>query len=273
MLHTDIDAEGMATLLADCNLAIGAAGVSSFERCCLGVPTLLVMIAENQRDNASTLAGSGAARLLGWWADLTPDTVASAVRQLADNPAELVNMRRRALQITDGRGVDRVALALMPPRTAEGVEVTLRAASFSDSDLIYGWQQAPETRRYARNPEIPAWKDHVHWLAAKLSDPQVIFNVILADGIPAGVLRLDAVAPSSSYNECYEISVFVAPAFYRRGIATAALHAGRQLVPMAELQAVVLDANMASKRLFERAGFHSFGDLYRSLPNSPRADA
>jgi len=41
--------------MADSDLAIGAAGSTSWERCCLGLPTLLIVLAENQRDAARFL--------------------------------------------------------------------------------------------------------------------------------------------------------------------------------------------------------------------------
>ena len=265
-LHTDVDAEAMAALLARCDLAIGAAGVSSYERCCLGVPAMLVMLAENQRDNVRALIRSGAARHLGWWEDVTPEAIGAAVRDLAARPDVFTKMRRAALQQTDGRGAYRIALAIRPLHTRAGEPVSLRPALFDDAELLYCWQQAPETRRYARNPEVPTWSEHIRWLAAKLDDPGTVFNVIEVDGAPAGVLRFDARPSSSDEQECYEISILVAPEFYRRGVAVAALKAGRRLLPAAELQAAVFEPNFASKKLFERAGFHRFGERYRQLP-------
>ena len=47
-LHVDIDADDYADLLAEADLCIGAGGTSSWERCCLGVPTLAFVIDANQ---------------------------------------------------------------------------------------------------------------------------------------------------------------------------------------------------------------------------------
>ena len=71
-LHTDLEAEAMASLLEKSDLVIGAGGISSLERCCLGVPTLLIVLAENQRVNVEALTSCGAARSLGSWEHVVP---------------------------------------------------------------------------------------------------------------------------------------------------------------------------------------------------------
>ena len=50
-----VNVSDMASLMADTDLAIGAAGSTSWERCCLGLPVLMVVLAENQREAAASL--------------------------------------------------------------------------------------------------------------------------------------------------------------------------------------------------------------------------
>jgi UDP-2,4-diacetamido-2,4,6-trideoxy-beta-L-altropyranose hydrolase len=50
----------MAKLMCQTDLAIGAPGVTSIERCCLGLPSLLYCVADNQKNNADALVRSGA---------------------------------------------------------------------------------------------------------------------------------------------------------------------------------------------------------------------
>lgn len=49
----------MAELMANSDLAIGAAGATTWERCCLGLPTIQIVIAENQKEIADALAKEG----------------------------------------------------------------------------------------------------------------------------------------------------------------------------------------------------------------------
>jgi len=46
----------MAQLMADSDLAIGAAGATSWERCCMGLPTIMIVLAENQKLIARAMA-------------------------------------------------------------------------------------------------------------------------------------------------------------------------------------------------------------------------
>lgn len=50
----------MAELMANSDLAIGAAGSTSWERCCLGLPTIMIVLAENQRQIAKNLEQANA---------------------------------------------------------------------------------------------------------------------------------------------------------------------------------------------------------------------
>src|SRR5690606_19643046 len=59
-----VDTAEMPRLMAAADLAIGAAGTSTWERCCLGLPSLLAVIADNQRQAAQAVSAAGAARLL-----------------------------------------------------------------------------------------------------------------------------------------------------------------------------------------------------------------
>jgi UDP-2,4-diacetamido-2,4,6-trideoxy-beta-L-altropyranose hydrolase len=56
--------ENMAELMTSSDLAIGAAGGTAWERCCLGLPTIQMVLAENQRDIGRALAKNGAAALV-----------------------------------------------------------------------------------------------------------------------------------------------------------------------------------------------------------------
>ena len=63
-IEVKIDVSNMAQLMADSDMVIGAAGTTSWERCCLGVPSLIVVLAENQILAANALEMSSAAKSL-----------------------------------------------------------------------------------------------------------------------------------------------------------------------------------------------------------------
>ncbi len=105
-----VDASNMAELMTEADLAIGAAGGSAWERCCLGMPSLLVVLAENQRPGAMALAHAGAARLIGDACDI--DTHLPSAIGALENGAVLAEMAAKASLVTDGQGVERVVTAM-----------------------------------------------------------------------------------------------------------------------------------------------------------------
>jgi UDP-2,4-diacetamido-2,4,6-trideoxy-beta-L-altropyranose hydrolase len=96
----------MADLMAASDAAIGAAGISAWERCCLGIPTVLVVLADNQWPGARALSRSGAALLVGE-VSAVPAELPRALGALADSTT-LGRMSKIAARIADGQGVQRV---------------------------------------------------------------------------------------------------------------------------------------------------------------------
>jgi len=96
----------MAGLMAECDLAIGAAGSTSWERCCLGLPTLMVVLASNQRQGAAALEEAGGAVLLGEVTAMKR-ALSSVLPTLLDGQ-RLREMTKASSRVTDGRGTARV---------------------------------------------------------------------------------------------------------------------------------------------------------------------
>jgi len=106
-----VNVPNMAELMCEADLAIGAAGSTSWERCCMGLPTILLVLAENQRGIAEALGRDGIA-LCANGSD-TVSIVRDFVRMVLGDPSMLVEMSRKAAAIVDGLGVSRVADRLM----------------------------------------------------------------------------------------------------------------------------------------------------------------
>lgn len=100
----------MGRRMAESDLVIGAAGGTAWERCALGVPTLLVVLAPNQVQGAQALCKAQAVRLLGSADDFVPslEPAITALKQ----PDALASMAAAAAKVCDGRGVERVLTAM-----------------------------------------------------------------------------------------------------------------------------------------------------------------
>lgn len=106
-----VGVSNMAEIMAMSDLAIGAAGSTSWERCCLGVPCILTILAENQRLIAQSLENGGAAKAME--IDRLEDELGPLILTLADNPDQLSFMATHAAAMVDGRGATRVVDALV----------------------------------------------------------------------------------------------------------------------------------------------------------------
>jgi UDP-2,4-diacetamido-2,4,6-trideoxy-beta-L-altropyranose hydrolase len=103
-----IDIADMPRLMADADLAIGAAGTTTWERCCLGLPTIIMETAANQSAIARSMIAAGAA--------LDPGPQSSAgfpyrlreTLKTAMSPSCLSALSAKAAPICDGAGTQRV---------------------------------------------------------------------------------------------------------------------------------------------------------------------
>jgi UDP-2,4-diacetamido-2,4,6-trideoxy-beta-L-altropyranose hydrolase len=96
-----VNIHDMAQYMADSDLAIGAAGGTSWERCCLGLPSLMIVLADNQKSGAQALQEAKAAHLLGSLSDIemklplaihalrSPDTSQHMLREMSAAAAGL----------------------------------------------------------------------------------------------------------------------------------------------------------------------------------------
>jgi UDP-2,4-diacetamido-2,4,6-trideoxy-beta-L-altropyranose hydrolase len=105
-----VNISDMAQRMADSDLAIGAAGSTSWERCCLGLPALLVVLADNQRLGAQALQAAQAAILIGDVTDIAMKLPLAINASVSHH--RLQEMRTATTAITDGRGVDKVLKAM-----------------------------------------------------------------------------------------------------------------------------------------------------------------
>ena len=120
ILHRQVN--NMAELMAAADLALGGGGITTWERCCLGLPALVTILADNQVELARAAAEYGAIVNLG-----AAEVVSAADYRLALEaltPSQLARMGQRGAALVDGDGCGRVAQAMrrisFPPLEQEG---------------------------------------------------------------------------------------------------------------------------------------------------------
>lgn len=117
-----VDVADMAGLMSGQDLAIGAAGITSWERCCVGLPAVVSALAENQRPIAAALRRAGAARYVEGppTSERIADDLVAAAGQLLADPATMRTMSDKGMALVDGRGAERVMRAMSGIRAETG---------------------------------------------------------------------------------------------------------------------------------------------------------
>jgi UDP-2,4-diacetamido-2,4,6-trideoxy-beta-L-altropyranose hydrolase len=110
-LETAVQDMAAAMLWAD--LAVSAAGGTCWELAALGVPTITLVVAENQRQIGAELGRVGAAVNLGWHRQASSERIAAAVNELASSALQREQMKARGKALVDGRGAQRVVEAMV----------------------------------------------------------------------------------------------------------------------------------------------------------------
>jgi len=93
----------MAGLMDEADLGIGTCGGAAWERCALGLPALVVVNAENQRDDARILHALGAVRNLGDATATGVERWIAEIRALKQDPAALQAMSQAAAEVMRDR--------------------------------------------------------------------------------------------------------------------------------------------------------------------------
>jgi len=239
----------MAELMAAADLAIGGGGTATWERCAVGLPSVVLVLADNQRELAQYGAQSGFCFSLGDASDVSTDKIGLAVSFALRSPDTLRHLVEQCLATVDGRGCSRVATLLLPP------PIVIRRAVLEDCDAIYEWRNAEETRRYIFDAQPIPLEVHRQWYRKTLDNPHRVLLIGELDGKPIGVLRYDLAATEAL------ISVYLVPGTQGQGVGTELIRSGsrwlrQQLPEIATIKAEIFRENVASLRAFVAAGYN-----------------
>ncbi|MGG7646088.1 UDP-2,4-diacetamido-2,4,6-trideoxy-beta-L-altropyranose hydrolase [Rhodovulum sp. YNF3179] len=239
----------MAALMAEADLAIGAAGSSAWERCCLGLPTLLVVLAENQVPAADALVRAGAA------SQLTSDQAAlplglREVLEAPDLPTKLMQMSKASAGLVDGSGIPKIVNRIFsePP-------YCVRPARFEDAEAIYDWRYRGNAARYYRNTDIPTLTQHLEWMRSALENSERTLLMVESGTGPVAHVRIDK---NSDDPDCLIVSICISRSLRGQGQAAAILRAAltQNVVPAGtRFLAEVHKEHATSLRLFGSLSF------------------
>jgi len=248
-ISVHVDSERMAEFMAEADIAIGAAGTTSWERCCLGLPSIAIVLAENQRLAATNLERAGAAFLAE-----SPEVIPALFRRMADDERMRLSMIAAAAAVTDGNGARRIAEAMIGQTPEIDNEPTIRPATPEDSRMVWLWRNDDMTRTLSQTRAPIPWPDHRSWWDKTLASTDRQLLIAEVRSVAVAALRFDHVGEDE-----FEVSINLAPSARGSGLggrilAEACKTFEEKRAPVS-LTATIHTENPASRRIFEKVGF------------------
>lgn len=239
----------LADLLNGADAAVGAGGGNTWERCCLGVPSLVVSIADNQVAASRDLDAAGIVRYLGTDRSVGEAQIDQAMRELASRPTLRASMSEQCRLLVDGHGARRAA-ELMLPTTVEALR--MRPAVAADREFYFHLVNDPDVRRQSFNDAPIAWDNHKRWFDSKMANPGTSMFVLQAGGLAVGQVRIDCAGDTAFID--YSLDPLVRGRGWGRILVRTALHMAK-LPRTSHIVAEVKEGNAASRAVFEKLGF------------------
>jgi UDP-2,4-diacetamido-2,4,6-trideoxy-beta-L-altropyranose hydrolase len=260
------DILNMAEPMAEADVAISAAGSTCWELCLMGLPALLVDVADNQTEVARELDRRGCAIRVGD-RSVSGQTIADQLKRLAGSHELRQSLSQHSRELVDAKGAVRVVSVL------RGHEVLrLRRARIDDMRLLWEWANDPDVRAASFSSATIPWETHVAWFTEKLGlDVKVTPEkprpeekpgrkrslILIAENenaTPLGQIRFDVRQDGE-----WEVDVSVDQSMRRRGMASQIIRLGVQTLVKesgnVRVHAFVKAENVASVKAFERASF------------------
>lgn len=240
----------LAPLMLAADLAVGAGGATSWERCCLGLPALVITLAENQKPIAAELDRLGALRWLGHQDEVDAEALQRALAEVIRTGAAEA-WSRRALSLVDGLGAARVAeVLLLSGRTG----LRARRAQADDEALLLRWANDPVVRINSFNQDAITPDQHHRWFRSRLARESCrIYILETESGTPVGQVRFELDEGRWVIN--YALDTRCRGRGLGRSVLATAVMALVRDVGDVSLMAKVKTENKASMRIFESMGF------------------
>jgi len=251
--------KSMANLMLEADIAIGSSGATAWERCCLGLPSLSIISADNQRFLSEKLTKSGAVISLGHFNKLSDEVLTKSLNEIMYKKTTYQTMVNQCFACCDGLGVKKVTDTLL---TDFSDNIFLEEANYGDCQDIFNWQSNEDIRKYSHNPKPVIWQEHCDWMKNTIENTnRHLYMIKITSPIgqnkeSVGLLRLDMIEKSTHEIDAnWLISILIAPEHQGKKIAYQAINKIPQTYKEQGIIAEVHKKNIASHQLFVKTGF------------------
>lgn len=247
------------------DLGIGAIGGSTWERACLGIPSILIPVAENQSKAIKFIQKSGIAHIIEanvLNAQKTPFLLKECLSSIVNSKEQIGSMKKAGLRLCDGWGTSRVSFAM----SGNSRHLRLREATISDLELYYTWVNDPLVRLTSFSSEPVDYNVHSEWFYSRIKSKECLMYVCMGPkNLPVGQVRFDRIN-TGFVRISYSLDVFargMGLASTMLGLAMSRLYStwDTQFTLIAELKST----NIASLKTLKSVGFREVGSISDSV--------
>lgn len=255
LIHLKRNVTNMPELMAWADVAIAAGGTTSWELAFMGLPSLVLILADNQYETARNIGEMEVAINLGWHEDVSVRKISETVTKLLESAEMQSKMTRLGNGLVCGEGNNKVLESL------QNRQIKLRQVSEDDCKLLWDWTNDPEVRSVSFSSDFISWNSHVQWFTSKLTNYDCIMYVALNKfDEPIGQVRFDIKANEAT------ISISIDKKFRNQGYGSKLIRIATQKMffsyDIKTINAYIKDYNYRSINSFIKAGFEKGEVIY-----------
>jgi UDP-2,4-diacetamido-2,4,6-trideoxy-beta-L-altropyranose hydrolase/UDP-4-amino-4,6-dideoxy-N-acetyl-beta-L-altrosamine N-acetyltransferase len=246
-----VNVNNMAELMADSDLAIGAAGSTAWERCCLGLPSIVLTLADNQKAGAAALASTGCSLLIH-----DRSTAANEIKQAIHHfmqAGTLLKSSAAAAAITDGSGAKRVQAKLLKHKEKAA---RVRPMQVQDLHTVLAWRNHPAIRQHMLTQHEISLEEHRAWFERSTQDPHKKCLIVEEENVALGYVYFSGVQIGATA----EWGFYTAPDAPKgsgKKLGQASLDYAFNNLGLKKVAGHVLAANLGSIKFHQKLGFQS----------------
>jgi len=242
----------LAELMVQSDLAVGAGGTTTWERLCLGLPSITITVARNQQPIAASLAQRELIRWIGDHESVTIQALSEALDLEIGSPG-LEAWSIACRELVDGRGAERTARIIgLSPSTP----IRLRLACLADQQCLFDWANDPVVRANSFNPAPISLDTHERWFHSRLENTSgsKLYIAETKDNLPIGQVRFER-RGDKDWEIHYGLWVGARRMGFGARIVELGLEKLRENHPEVRVLGYVKPKNIASQSIFKNLGF------------------
>ncbi len=253
-----IDIQNMAEIMSNSDVAIGAAGTTSWERCCMGLPTIQFVLAENQQFLAKELVKRRAA--------LIADDLDALQSLLTDAPKWIKKLSVSSARITDGKGANRVRNQLIGdcttfklPKFGEVKLVSYTKLSDCEQSFAREMRNHPSIKRWMYSQKKISKTEHRDFLVKLRNNQEKRYFLVKYKNEILGSINFSNIIQ----NETIDFGLFVNPFKKSKGAGKILEIAGNiyshTIFGAKKIRLEVLSSNARAIKFYEKSNFFRIG--------------